>query len=449
MSASREQFSSRTGFIMAAAGSAIGLGNIWGFPTQTASNGGAAFVVVYFILAFLLAYPALMAELIIGRHARANVVTALRGISTGTKSRALATTVGCYGVLIASLILSFYAIVAGWMVTYLLEPIALLAERPDAASWLTGFSFERNLLSMGIFMGMTMAIIASGIQGGIEKWSTRLMPMLLAIMVCLIAYVMTQDGAMEGLKVYLVPDFSQLSPSLVLDAMGQAFFSLSLGVGTMLIYGSYLSNKESLPKLGAMVTLVDSGIAFFAGLLIIPAIFVAQQNGVTVFTEDGQMIAGPDLIFQVLPSLFDSMGDIGLPVALAFFSLMTIAAVTSSISMLEVPVSFIAEETKINRKATTVLVGAVIFGISTTILLNFDQLFGFVIDLTTVYSQPILGVMLCIFAGWIWHRSNLLQEIQSGHPEIVGTLFWKIWPTYVRYFCPILILATFIQSVVN
>lgn len=449
MSASREQFSSRTGFVMAAAGSAIGLGNIWGFPTQTASNGGAAFVVVYFILAFILAYPALMAELIIGRHARANVVTALRGISTGAKSRALATAVGGYGVIVASLILSFYAIVAGWMITYLLEPLAILANLPQAAAWLTEFGFERNLLSMAIFMGMTMAIIASGIQGGIEKWSTRLMPMLIAIMACLIAYVMTQDGAMAGLKVYLVPDFAQLSPALILDAMGQAFFSLSLGVGTMLIYGSYLSEKESLPKLGVTVTLVDSGIAFFAGLLIIPAIFVAQNNGVTVFTEDGKIIAGPDLIFQVLPSLFDSMGDIGLPVALAFFCLMTIAAVTSSISMLEVPVSFIAEETRISRKLSTLLVGTAILGISTTILLSFNQLFGFVIDLTTVYSQPLLGVMLCIFAGWIWHRDTLLQEIKSGHPEIVGTLFWKIWPAYVRYLCPVLILATFVQSVAS
>ncbi|GAA5317875.1 MAG: sodium-dependent transporter [Candidatus Pelagadaptatus aseana] len=431
---------------MAAAGSAIGLGNIWGFPTQTASNGGAAFVVIYFILAFVLAYPALMAELIIGRHARANVVTSLRHISNGKKSYALASGVGFYGVITASLILSFYAIVAGWMLAYLFESITQMLGWTQASEWLTGFGLQRNLIFMGLFMAMTMAIISSGIKGGIEKWSTRLMPMLLFIMIALTVYVMTQDGAMEGLRVYLLPDFSQINPGLILDAMGQAFFSLSLGVGTMLVYGSYLSKQDSLPKLGAAVTLVDSSIAFLAGLLIIPAIFVAQKNGVTVFTESGDMIAGPDLIFQVLPSLFDSMGDMGLIVAFAFFSLMSIAAVTSSISMLEVPVSYMTEETPASRHQSTLIVGLIIAAISAIILFNFNDLFGLVIDLTTVYSQPILGVLMCVFVGWIWHRNNLLEELKAGHDNIESTLFWKIWPNYVRFVCPALILATFIRA---
>ncbi|MAZ86533.1 MAG: sodium-dependent transporter [Cellvibrionaceae bacterium] len=445
--ASREQFSSRTGFIMAAAGSAIGLGNIWGFPTNTASNGGAAFVLVYFVMAFCLAYPALMAELIIGRHSRSNIVTALRFISPNKATRLLGTGVGLYGVLIASLILSFYGIVAGWMVAYLLEAVAEMIGWSEASHWLTGFSFERNVLFMGVFMLLTMSIIASGIEGGIEKWSTRLMPMLLVIMVALIIYVFTQPGAMEGLRVYLLPDISQIKPALIIDAMGQAFFSLSLGVGTMLVYGSYLSNKENLPKLGVAVTLVDTGIAFTAGLLIIPAIYVAQHNGTTIFAEDGSLIAGPDLIFQILPSLFDSMGEIGVFVAFAFFALMTIASLTSSISMLEVPVSLAVEETPANRRQATLIIGGLIFGCSTIILLSFETLFGFVIDLTTVYSQPLLGVALCIFTGWIWHRNNLLQEIKAGHPEIEGTWFWKVWPGYVKFFCPVLILMAFFQSV--
>lgn len=447
--ASREQFSSKTGFVMAAAGSAIGLGNIWGFPTQTASNGGAAFVLVYFVLSFCLAYPALMAELIIGRHARANMVTALQGIATGRFSYRLGTGVGFYGVIVASLILSFYAIVAGWMLAYLLESISSMLGFIGVSEWLTAFSLERNLLFMMVFMGLTMAIISRGVTAGIERWSTRLMPMLLLIMIGLIVYVLMQKGAAEGLRIYLLPDVSQINPALVLSAMGQAFFSLSLGVGTMLIYGSYLGEDQSLPKLGAAVTLVDASIAFIAGLLIIPAIYVAKEYGASIFTDSGDLVAGPDLIFQVLPVLFESMGDVGLVVSLAFFTLMTIASLTSSISMLEVPVALVAEETAMSRKRATLLIGVLVFGCSTTILLNFDSLFAFVIELTTVYSQPLLGVMLCLFAGWIWHRDNLLQEISQGHHDIEKSIFWKIWPGYVKYFCPVLIMAAFVQSVVG
>ena len=217
----------------------------------------------------------------------------------------------------------------------------------------------------------------------------------------------------------------------------------------MLIYGSYLSKEASLPTLGAAVTLVDAGIAFIAGLLIIPAIYVAQHYGADIFTADGQLMAGPDLIFQVLPVLFDSMGGVGLLVGLAFFVLMSIASLTSSISMLEVPVSLVAEETSVNRLQATLAMGAVIFTSSTLILLNFDALFGLVVELTTVYSQPLLGVMLCVFVGWVWHRDKLLQEIKAGHDEIENSWFWKIWPTYVRFFCPLLIIAAFVQSIVG
>lgn len=446
--ASREQFSSKTGFVMAAAGSAIGLGNIWGFPTQTASNGGAAFVLVYFVLCFCLAYPALMAELIIGRHAKANVVTALRGIATGPFTFKLGSLVGYYGVVVASLILSFYAIIAGWMLAYILETVMDFLGYEQVSQWLTSFGFNRNIIFMGLFMGLTMTIIARGVSAGIEKWSTRLMPMLLVLLLALISYVMTQKGAIEGLRIYLVPDISQITPALIIKAMGQAFFSLSLGVGTMLVYGSYLSKDESLPKLGAAVTLVDAGIAFIAGLLIIPAIYVAKEAGAQIVDSSGALVAGPDLIFRVLPTLFDSMGSGGLIVAFAFFTLMSIASLTSSISMLEVPVSLVAEETRMTRSRATLLIGGLIFSISTIILLNFESLFELVINLTTVYSQPILGVMLCVFAGWIWHRDSLLQEISQGHDDVRNSLFWKIWPSYVRFFCPVLILAAFIQSVV-
>ncbi|WP_339338229.1 sodium-dependent transporter [uncultured Oceanicoccus sp.] len=444
--ASREQFSSKTGFVMAAAGSAVGLGNIWGFPTQTANNGGAAFVLTYLVLAFCLAYPALMAELIIGRHARANMVTALRGLASGPVTYRLGSLVGYYGVIVAGLILSFYAIIAGWMLAYLLESVTMMFGWAEAGIWLTEFGFERNLITMTVFIVLTMAINVKGVTAGIEKWSTRLMPLLLVLMLALIIYVLMQDGATEGLKLYLLPDIAQVNPSLIVSAMGQAFFSMSLGVGTMLVYGSYLAEKDSLPKLGATVTLVDAGIAFMAGLLIIPAIYVAGQYGADIFTEAGDLIAGPDLIFQVLPVLFDSMGSVGLWAAFAFFLLMSIASLTSSISMLEVPVSLVAEKTTASRTQATLIIGLAIFSVATLILLNFDRLFGLVIDLTTVYSQPLLGMMICLFVGWIWHRNQLLQAIQKGHADIEKTWFWKIWPAYVKFFCPVLILTAFIQS---
>ncbi|WP_066961717.1 sodium-dependent transporter [Microbulbifer sp. Q7] len=447
MSAPRGQFSSNFGFLMAAAGSAVGLGNIWGFPTNVAANGGAAFVVVYLVLAFLLAYPVLMAELSIGRYARSNMVKALRSISPGPVSRGVGTLAGFGGILVASLILSFYAIVAGWMVAHLADPFANLVGATETASWLTGDSTARNFTFTAIFSGLTMLIIASGVEKGIERWSTLLMPALLILLLLLIVYVLAQPGAFKGLEAYLIPDFSKLSPQLLLSAMGQAFFSLSLGVGTMLIYGSYLSKQESLPRLGALVTLIDVGIAFTAGLLILPAMYVAQEAGTQIYSEAGDLIAGPGLILQVLPALFDSMGTSGLFVAIAFFALMTIASLTSSISMLEVPVAFCIESLKLKRKPATLLMGALIFVISTVIIFNFEALFGLVISAATEYGQPLLGVALCVFAGWIWRRDQLLVELQEGHPGIENTLFWKVWPWYVRIVCPLLILAAFAQTV--
>ncbi|WGL16204.1 sodium-dependent transporter [Microbulbifer bruguierae] len=446
MSAPRGQFTSNFGFLMAAAGSAVGLGNIWGFPTNVAANGGAAFVVVYLLLAFMLAYPVLMAELSIGRHARRNMVQALRGISTGPVSRGVGTIAGFSGIIVASLILSFYAIVAGWMVAHLADPFATLMGAEESAQWLTGNSAARNLTFTAIFSGLTMLIIASGVEKGIERWSTLLMPALIILLLLLIAYVLFQPGAMQGLEAYLIPDFSKLSPQLMLSAMGQAFFSLSLGVGTMLIYGSYLSKQESLPRLGALVTLIDVGIAFTAGLLILPAMYVAQEAGTQIYSEAGELIAGPGLILQVLPALFDTMGHSGLFVAIAFFALMLIASLTSSISMLEVPVAFAIENLGMKRKPATLLTGLVIFAVSSLIIFNFDALFGLVVSVSTEYGQPLLGVVLCVFAGWIWRRDQLLKELQEGHPHIEQTLFWKIWPWYVRIVCPLLILAAFVQT---
>ena len=450
MSAVRGEFSSRFGFIMAAAGSAVGLGNIWGFPTQTASNGGAAFLVAYLVLAFFLAYPALMAELIIGRHGQANAVSSLTKITSHTWQKRFAFIVGFGGILCAGFILSFYAIVAGWMLSATIEPITTLAGANQASTWLSEQSLSRNIIFTVIFIILTVAIISRGVENGIEKWSKRLMPALLGILFALIAYVMTQEGAMQGLKAYLVPDFSSIfDANLLVSALGQAFFSLSLGTSVMIIYGSYISKKENLVTLGAYVTLIDVFIAFVAGLLIIPAMYVAQAQGVEIFSSTGKLLSEDTLVFQVLPALFDGMGSVGLFIGFAFFALMSIAALTSSISMLEAPVSYTVERFAMSRLQATWLIGAIISAVSITIVCNLGSLFGLVITLTTKVAQPLLGLMCCIFVGWIWYRGSLLKAIQQGNPEVHNTLFWKVWPVYTKFVCPIAIGAVFLHSVLS
>jgi NSS family neurotransmitter:Na+ symporter len=450
MSAVRGEFSSRFGFIMAAAGSAVGLGNIWGFPTQTASNGGAAFLVAYLVLAFFLAYPALMAELIIGRHGQANAVSSLTKITSHAWQKRFAFIVGFGGILCAGFILSFYAVVAGWMLSATIEPLTTLAGANQASTWLSEQSLSRNIIFTVIFIILTVAIISRGVENGIEKWSKRLMPALLGILFALIAYVMTQEGAMQGLKAYLVPDFSSIfDANLLVSALGQAFFSLSLGTSVMIIYGSYISKKENLVTLGAYVTLIDVFIAFVAGLLIIPAMYVAQAQGVEIFSSTGKLLSEDTLVFQVLPALFDGMGSVGLFIGFAFFALMSIAALTSSISMLEAPVSYTVERFAMSRLQATWLIGALISAVSITIVCNLGSLFGLVITLTTKVAQPLLGLMCCIFVGWIWYRGSLLKAIQQGNPEVHNTLFWKVWPVYTKFVCPIAIGAVFLHSVLS
>jgi NSS family neurotransmitter:Na+ symporter len=440
----RGEFSSRIGFVLAAAGSAVGLGNIWGFPTQVASNGGAAFVMVYIILAFLLAYPVLMAELIIGRATRSNMVDALGKISGSNIGRAT----GVWGFITVALILSFYSLVAGWMLSHFFQTISDMLGQDLISSWLVTSSYTRDIMFCGLFLCLTASIVTGGVSQGIEKWSVRLMPSLFIIIALLIIYVSTLDGAAAGWKAYLLPDFSIImDPKLIISAMGQAFFSMSLGVGTMLVYGSYVSKNENLPTLGASVALVDIGVAILAGMLIIPAMYVALNNGVKIFSDSGALIEGPNLIFAVLPALFDTMGSVGVFVAFVFFALMIIAALTSSISMLEVPVAYVVESKGISRKSAVWILTLIIFIISTTIALNMDSLFQLTIDITTKYSQPLLGLVLCIFAGWVWKRDQILEELKQGNEQVERGLFWKIWPWYVRFVCPVVIALMFYRSV--
>lgn len=437
----RGQFSSRLGFIMAAAGSAVGLGNIWGFPTQAASNGGAVFLLVYLCMVFLLAYPIFVAELTIGRYGQSNPIRSFCAV--WPKGRWAPVVLGIGGMIVVSLILSFYSIVAGWLIGSFAGSGLTLLGLDSVSQWLTHFSVERNLSMMVLFMALTMWVVMKGVADGIEKWSTRLMPLLFILFGVLALYIFTQEGAWQGLRMYLVPDFSHFSPSLMVNAMGQAFFSLSLGVCVMTTYGSYLKKDVNLPKTAAQVALIDTSVAFIAGLVVLPAMFVAKHNGVDIFSATGELLDSDTLVFTVLPAMFDTMGIMGAVVSVVFFLLMIIAALTSSISMLEVPVSCLSEEFKQSRSTAVWVIGGVITLIASAIVMNFSELFGLVIQLTTVYSQPILGLLITLMAGWLWSRNHVLMELKQGYPELENSLFWKIWPTYVRFICPILMLLVF------
>jgi NSS family neurotransmitter:Na+ symporter len=438
---SRAQFSSKLGFIMAAAGSAVGLGNVWGFPTQAASNGGAVFLITYLIMVFVLACPMLIAELTIGRYGQSNPIQSLKSI--WPKGKIGAALLGMAAMTAVSLILSFYAIIAGWLFGEFAGSALEIVGMNEASQWLKSFGDSRNLVLMVTFMIATMYVVRNGVADGIERWSTRLMPVLLVLFIVMIGYILTQEGASEGLEMYLIPDFSHFDSDLLVSVMGQAFFSLSLGVATMMVYGSYLRKDTNIPKTAVQVSLVDTGIAICAGLLVLPAMFVAKNHGVQIFDETGELLSSDTLVFTVLPAMFDTMGSVGIAASMMFFALMIIAAITSSISMLEVPVACAIEELKQTRTAAVIWIGGVITVISAIIVSNFGSLFGFVVQLTTVYAQPVLGLVWALLVGWIWHRNNVLEEIRQGYPDVENSLFWKIWPLYVRIVCPVLMLMVF------
>ncbi|MEL0609628.1 sodium-dependent transporter [Vibrio echinoideorum] len=439
-SSSREHFSSRLGFILAAAGAAVGLGNIWGFPTQVASNGGGAFLLVYLIMIFVVAFPMLVVEMAIGRHGQANPVDSMRSLTTNPLGKKVGEFVGWVGLSVPSAVLAFYSIVGGWLICSLIGAVADLIGLEAAADWFKGFSVERNIFGTVAFYVLTILIVQGGVKQGIEKWSTRLMPALFVLFGLLFVYIMTQAGAMEGLKHYLVPDFEKVwDRKLILAAMGQGFFSLTIGGCSMLVYGSYLSKKENLPKMAMNVTLVDTAVAFIAGLVVMPAMFVAMQKGVQIYAEDGSLLSSDTLVFTVLPLMFDSLGVLGQIFAIVFFLLLTIAALTSSISMLEGPVALVSERFNTRRTPTSWVIGSVIALFSVVIVYNFAAMFGMVAMIATQYLQPVAALMFCLFGGWVWSRASKVKELEQGCPDFQLGWFGKVWPMYVKFVCPILV----------
>lgn len=446
-SSTRGQFSSRLGFIISAAGCAVGIGNIWSFPALTAENGGAAFVLVYLVMSFTLAYPALVAELTIGRFSTSDPVTALERINPRPLWQKLGKLTGLAAITTITLIYSFYSIVGGWFIGFSVIPVADGLGLKGFGESMGAFSTVFSLLFMLVFMLLTTLMVTRGVKEGIERWSSRLMPALFVLLLVLIAFGLTREGGMEGVKVYLLPDFSRLLDSkLLISALGQSFFSMSLGVGAMMVYGSYLNKNANIPTTAAHVAVLDSTVAFMAGLLVIPCMYAAMRQGITIYAPDGSLLNADALVFVVLPALFKQLGVAGQWVFFAFFVLMTIAALTSSIAMLETPVSFLVERGNLRRNTACWLVSTIAAVIAFAIIIHRDTLLSLTVKITTHYLMPLLCLATSIFCGWLMRQDRLLSEIRRGFPDVETHLFWTIWPWYIRIVCPALIFLLVLNS---
>lgn len=443
-STSRGNWNSKLGFILAAAGSAVGLGNIWRFPTEVASNGGGAFLLIYLLCCFAIGFPVMVAELSIGRKTNRNPVGAFKALS----SNKFYPLIGFWGVLCGVMILSFYTVVAGWTFSYVFEEILFFTGFQEWASLFGDVSHGvKNAIFSTLFMGVTISIILGGVSDGIERATKFLMPLLIGILIIMIGYVAFQPGAGVGFAEYLKPDFSKISAPLVFSAMGQAFFSLSLGMGALITYGSYLSKKENIPEAAAYVTLADVGIAFLAGLLIMPAMYMADSFGVDIFGESGELLASTDLIFQVLPALFHSLSSTaGIIFGTSFFLLLSMAALTSTISLLEVPTSYVIDEFNVKRKKAATYIGGGILVIS--LIISFDIALIDTIDFVfSTVGLPLGGFLICYFLGYVWKVENAFEEIEQGYAGLNNSVFKAVWPIFIKFIAPLAILYNLLEAV--
>ncbi|MEX0778466.1 MAG: sodium-dependent transporter [Balneolales bacterium] len=433
---SRGNWNTKLGFVLAAAGSAVGLGNIWGFPTQVADNGGAAFILVYLLCCLTIGFPVMIAELTIGRRTQKNPVGAFKALSN---NNLFASLIGYWGVLCGVMILTFYLVLSGWTLGYVFEEVFHFLGATSLASTFgdLGHGLKNAIFSL-IFMLLSVTIITGGVSQGIERATKMLMPLLIGILVILTVYVLTLPGSSEGVAMYFMPDFSTIDGGLLLSAMGQAFFSLSLGMGALITYGSYLNKNQNVVESAAYVTLADIGIATLAGLLVIPAMFVAQGSGVQIFGADGALLSSVTLVFDVLPEMFHNIGGfVGMLLGVSFFILLGLAALTSSISLLEVPVSYMIDEHGVSRKRAAWMVGSLI-GIFAVVVSYDTSLIDLLVAIFNEIGLPLGGLMLCIFLGYFWKTENALIEIKNGYPSVEKS-FGPIWVIFIKFICPLLI----------
>ncbi|TVQ66758.1 MAG: sodium-dependent transporter [Balneolaceae bacterium] len=437
-SSERGTWNSKIGFILAAAGSAVGLGNIWGFPTQVADNGGAAFILIYLLCCLIIGFPVMIAELAIGRRTQKNPVGALKALSKGNSFIPL---IGYWGVICGVMILSFYVVISGWTLAYVFEELFYFFQFESAANYVGDLGNGlKNAVFTLFFMGLTILIVTGGVSKGIERATKLLMPVLIGILFILIFYIFTLDGAKEGLLMFFKPDFSTIDGNLLLSAMGQAFFSLSLGMGALITYGSYLNKKQNIVESAAYITIFDVGIAVVAGLLVIPAMFVAQAGGVQIFNpETGALFSSVTLVFDVLPEMFHNIGGfVGMLLGITFFILLGLAALTSSISLLEVPVAYVIDEHGVNRKKASWIVGGFVGIIS--VIVSFElSLIDYFVMIFNEIGLPLGGLAISVFLGYFWKSENALLELEQGNESIRDSGFYTLWVILIKYISPVLI----------
>ncbi|MBR3984710.1 MAG: sodium-dependent transporter [Bacteroidaceae bacterium] len=442
---SRENFGSKIGAVLAAAGSAVGLGNIWRFPIETGQNGGAAFIIVYIGCVLLLGIPIMMSEFIIGRHTHTNTAGAYRKLAPGTSWK----WVGRLGVLSGFVILSYYSVVAGWTAEYTALAITNYFDGKGANDFPAIFAkFVSNpWLSVSLmlaFMIVTHVIVIRGVKSGIEKFSKVMMPALFVILIILAICSVMLPGASQGLEFLLKPDFSKITGSTVLSAMGQAFFSLSLGLGCLCTYASYFGNDTNIGKTALNVSIIDTFVAVMSGFIIFPAVFNA---GYTLSSED----IGPSLLFITMPNVFQqafgSMPVLSYVVSVLFYFLLVVAALTSTISMHEVVTAYVSEEFTMTRRKAATIVTIACSTVGVFCALSFGPLDGFklfgmtLFDLFDYVSSniflPVGGMFIALFVGWYLDKKIVRDEVTNN-----GTLrapYLRLIVFILRYVAPIAI----------
>ncbi|WP_323845374.1 sodium-dependent transporter [Microbulbifer magnicolonia] len=464
MSAVREHFGSRLGFILAAAGSAVGIGNLVAFPVAATKSGGGAFLLVYAIFVFFICLPVMMAELALGRRSDKDPVGAYRQLSGGSRFWRIP---GWMALITPFMIAVFYLVVTVWVLGYLVETL-----RGNLDQLTTEAHFGQFINSPVVFFYLVVlmlginGILAMGVKDGIERAAKTLMPMLFVMLLGLVFFVLTRENAVLGIKYYLVPDFSKLDARVVNNAMAQAFFSLSLGMGIMITYGSYMKKQDSIPGSARAVAITDTLVAFTAGLLILPSVFHFNPQIDTATLSDSS--AG--MIFLFLPKIFlalqDSVGYFGAStVAAIFFFLVLVAAITSLVSIIEVPLATLRDERGMDRKKAIYTVAAIQVVLAIGCAMSFgmaDWLTSFVpvagkslsfFDLVELifYSTvlPLNGLLVCLFVIYKWKKANFDQELQVGDPAFAGSISQKYINFSLGTFIPLILLVVFIITVAD
>lgn len=436
MSANRGQWASSFGFIMAAAGSAVGLGNIWRFPYLTGQNGGAAFVVIYLLCVVLIGVPVLMNEMALGRMTGKSTIGTFK--ATGAKPIWMLLG-GVLAILVSFFVLSYYTVIAGWTVGYMAT--SLVNAPIPFKEFIATPSYVIPLF--GLAMLVTIIIVLGGISGGIEKANKILMPTLFVLLIITIIRSLTLEGAGAGVEYYLIPDFSKINGMTILKALTQAFFSLGVGWGIMITYGSYLPKNQSIASSSIWVGVMDTSVALLGGMMVFPAVFAFGQ-------DPG---SGPTLVFEVLANIFPQM-PFGNFAGAIFYLLLFFAAITSTISMVEVVGSWLIDSRNWSRKKATWTVGitAFVVGLPSALsngssdLFSTIQLFGHTGVLNIMdhvfgtVSMLVVVLTTCLYTGWVIDTNKVIDEINEGSPYFKTTILASGWKFFIRYVCPVIIL---------